>query len=75
MSVVVRWLGIALALLAVWPMARALDAVGAKDYLGGALLLGITYVLARSGVELVAAVRPGADAMQIRSPTKPNGDA
>jgi hypothetical protein len=52
--VVVRWLGILLALLAIWPMAYALDAIGAKDYLGGALLLAITYVLARTGVELTA---------------------
>ncbi len=74
LSVVVRWLGIALALLAVWPMARALDAVGAKDYLGGVLLLGITYVLARTGVELVAAVRPGTEAIPSRSPGKPSGE-
>jgi len=47
-------LGIALALTAAWPLTYALDAVGSKDYLGGALLLGLTWVVARTGVELAA---------------------
>ncbi len=46
------WLGVAIALLSLWPMARALDAVALRDYLGGLLLLGLTWVLARTGVEL-----------------------
>lgn len=54
-NAIVRWLGVLLALLAVWPMAYALDAVGGKDYLGGILLLGLTWLIARTGVELVAA--------------------
>ena len=49
----VAWLGVALALLALWPLAHALDAIAVRDYLGGWLLLGLTWVLARTGVELV----------------------
>ena len=48
----VSWLGAALVLLALWPLTQALDALTVHDYLGGALLLGLTWVLARSGVEL-----------------------
>jgi hypothetical protein len=48
----VAWLGVLLALLALWPLARALDAIALRDYLGGGLLLGLTWVLARTGVEL-----------------------
>ena len=40
----IPWLGIALALLAIWPLARALDAIALRDYLGGGLLLGLTWV-------------------------------
>ncbi len=47
-------LGIVLALTALWPLARALDAIALRDYLGGVLLLGLTWVLARTGVELTA---------------------
>ncbi len=50
----IPWLGVALALLALWPLARALDALALRDYLGGGLLLGLTWVLARTGVELAA---------------------
>jgi hypothetical protein len=42
----------AIALGASWPMWAALEAVGSRDYLGGLLLLGLTYVVARTGVEL-----------------------
>ena len=49
---IVTWLGVVLALLALWPLARALDAIAVRDYLGGGLLLGLTWVLARTGVEL-----------------------
>ena len=48
------WLGVAIALLSLWPMTRALDAIALRDYLGGGLLLGLTWVLARTGVELAA---------------------
>ena len=51
---VIAWLGVALALGALWPLARALDALALRDYLGGALLLGLTWVVARTGVELAA---------------------
>ncbi len=54
----IRWLGVALAVLAVWPMARALDALTARDYLGGILLLALTYVPARTGVELASLGAP-----------------
>ena len=54
----IRWLGVALAVLAVWPMARALDALTARDYLGGILLLALTYVPARTGVELASLGTP-----------------
>lgn len=77
MSVLVRWLGILLALLAIWPMACALDAIGTKDYLGGALLLGITYVLARTGVELTASHRtpdPTPASLKSAAPWKSGGD-
>lgn len=50
----IQWLGVALAALAVWPMARALDALTAHDYLGGILLLALTYLPARTGVELAS---------------------
>lgn len=50
----VAWLGVALALLAIWPLARALDAIALRDYLGGVLMLGLTWVLARTGVELAS---------------------
>ena len=50
----IAWFGLALVLLALWPLARALDAVAQRDYLGGGLLLGLTWVLARTGVELAA---------------------
>lgn len=53
----IAWLGVALAVLAVWPLARALDAIAVRDYLGGALLLGLTWVLARTGVELAGLPR------------------
>lgn len=46
------WLGVVLALAALWPLSRALDAIALHDYLGGVLLLGLTWVLARTGVEL-----------------------
>lgn len=49
------WLGLVLGLVAIWPLSAALDAVAARDYLGGALLLGLTWVVARSGVELATA--------------------
>lgn len=52
MKTTLTWLGVSLALLALWPLMRALDAIGARDYLGGLLLLGLTWVLARTGVEL-----------------------
>ena len=39
-------------LAALWPLTRALDAIALRDYLGGSLLLGLTWVLARTGVEL-----------------------
>jgi len=52
-----RWLGVLLTLLAVWPMAHALQALADKDYLAGSLLLALTYVIARSGVELAQAER------------------
>ena len=48
----IPWLGVVLALLALWPLTRALDAIALRDYLGGSLLLGLTWVLARTGVEL-----------------------
>lgn len=48
------WLGVAIALLSLWPMSRALDAIALRDYLGGLLLLGLTWALARTGVELTA---------------------
>ena len=51
---VLRWLGVAVALASAWPMAHALDAVGSRDYLGAVLLLGLTWILARTGVELAA---------------------
>lgn len=55
---VIPWLGVVLALLALWPLARALEAVALRDYLGGALLLGLTWVLARTGVELAGLGQP-----------------
>ena len=51
---VLRWLGVAVALAAAWPMAHALDAVGSRDYLGAVLLFGLTWIVARTGVELAA---------------------
>jgi len=50
----IRWLGVALALASVWPMARALDALSVHDYLAGIILLALTYVAARTGVELAS---------------------
>ena len=58
----IRWLGVVLAALALWPMARALDALSIRDYLGGILLLALAYLPARTGVELVTlagAAQPG----------------
>lgn len=54
----IRWLGVALAALALWPMVRALDALGAHDYLGGILLLALAYLPARTGVELANFATP-----------------
>lgn len=52
----------AIALGASWPMWAALEAVGSRDYLGGLLLLGLTYVVARTGVELAGVgTGPGGD--------------
>lgn len=51
----VRWTGIALAIAATWPMAEALQAIARKDYLAGALLLGLTWVVARTGLDLATA--------------------
>ena len=48
------WLGILLTLGALWPLWHALDAIGGRDYLGGLLLGGLTWVIARSGVELAS---------------------
>jgi hypothetical protein len=58
----IRWLGVAIVLGASWPMWEALEAVGSRDYLGGLLLLGLTYVVARTGVELAGVgAGPGGD--------------
>ena len=53
-----RVVGVALALTSLWPLALALDAIGAHDYLAGTLLGGLTWVAARSGVDLVDAAAP-----------------
>ncbi|MSQ83627.1 MAG: hypothetical protein EXR77_12190 [Myxococcales bacterium] len=50
-----RWLGGALALFATWPMVEAMQAVAHKDYLAGALLIGLTWVVARTGLDLATA--------------------
>lgn len=47
-----RWLGVALALLSTWPLWHALAAVGEQDYVGALVLSGLTWLLARTGVEL-----------------------
>lgn len=53
-AMTVRALGVGLALLSLWPLHHALRAVEARDYLAGLLLVGLTWVVARTGVELAA---------------------
>lgn len=47
-----QWAGAALALAATWPMWEAMAAVARKDYLAGVLLVCLTWVVARSGLDL-----------------------
>ncbi|MSP90611.1 MAG: hypothetical protein EXR79_02215 [Myxococcales bacterium] len=54
----VRFVGLGLALASLWPLALALDAIAIHDYLAGTLLGGLTWVAARSGVDLVDAATP-----------------
>ena len=57
MSVVQQVAGVVLTAVSLWPMSAALDAVARHDGVGGLLLLGVTWVVARSGVELVLAAQ------------------
>lgn len=53
------WTGILLMAAAFWPLSHALDAVGARDYLGAILLAGLTWAIARAGVELASLAGSG----------------
>jgi hypothetical protein len=53
-AVAVRVLGVALASASLWPLHYALRAVETRDYLAGLLLIGLTWVVARTGVEVAA---------------------
>jgi hypothetical protein len=54
-----RWLGVTMAALSVLPMWHALAAVSRQDYVAGLLLAGLTWLLARTGVELVGPDQSG----------------
>lgn len=54
-----RWLGVGLALLSTWPLWHALAAVGEQDYVGALVLSGLSWLLARTGVELSGLDREG----------------
>ncbi|MBM4342364.1 MAG: hypothetical protein FJ100_03185 [Deltaproteobacteria bacterium] len=47
-----QWAGAVLALASGWPMWEAMTAVARKDYLAGLLLVCLTWVIARSGLDL-----------------------
>lgn len=47
-----RWLGTGLALAATWPMWSAMQSVENKDYLAAVLLTALTWVVARTGLDL-----------------------
>lgn len=47
-----RWTGASLAVVATWPMVAALRAIESNDYLAGALLVALTWVVARTGLDL-----------------------
>jgi len=51
---VIRVLGVVLAMVSCWPVYVGLGAISERDYLAGGLALGLAWVLARTGVELVA---------------------
>lgn len=50
-------LGVALTGASLWPMSQLLAAVAQRDWLGALLLLAVTWLLARSGVELAASAQ------------------
>ncbi len=56
-----RWIGGLLAIVSCWPLYYALDALQHQDYLGGALLLGLTWVAARTGTDLAMLDQTKAD--------------
>ena len=56
---VIRVLGSLCALASCWPVYAGLGAISEKDYLAGLLALGLAWILARTGVELVAMGRGG----------------
>lgn len=56
-----RLVGGVLALCALAPMAAALDALEAHDYLSGALLIGLTWVVARTGLDLAIGAAQGGE--------------
>lgn len=49
-----RVAGVTCALLSCLPAWHGLAAIAESDYLGASLALGLTWVLARTGIELVA---------------------
>lgn len=49
-----RWLGAGLAVSATWPMAVALEAVERRDWLASLLLLALTWLVARTGLDLAS---------------------
>lgn len=57
-----RWIGGVLALASCWPLYEALAALQQQDYLAGALLVALTWVVARTGSDLAVLAERKEDA-------------
>lgn len=55
MTTVSNWIGVALAIGATAPAIAAMRAIEGRDYLATLLLVGLTWVIARTGIDLATA--------------------
>lgn len=64
--------GLVLALASCWPVSLGLAALSERDYLATGLALGLAWVLARTGVELVSLHDQGRAQLPRHSPRDRN---